>query len=72
MDVDSDFSDSNESRRLVKSKLKPKMYVYKYNFEWEKEKMFKDWLRKSSKGDRYFFCKVCDNHYTTVGSNQMC
>lgn len=29
--------------------------------------MFKDWLRKSSKGDRYFFCKICDNHYTTVG-----
>lgn len=29
--------------------------------------MFKDWLRKSSKGDRYFFCEVCDNHCTTVG-----
>lgn len=55
-------SDSEEERSVTPTKKRKLHYEQKYSHLWEKDQKFSGWVKKSNKGDYYFYCESfkCD------------
>lgn len=59
MKISSDTSDSEEERNVTPTKKRKLHYEQKYSHLWEKDRMFSGWVKKSTRGDYYFYCESC-------------
>ncbi|XP_072156624.1 uncharacterized protein [Bemisia tabaci] len=78
--VDSNDSNSTIRNRSKRKKRKTKKQSrtkkrkgirHKYRSAWEADDRFKDWIRKSSKGQRHFYCLPCNQHYSCQGGTSV-
>ncbi|KAK0077509.1 hypothetical protein PV325_003892 [Microctonus aethiopoides] len=59
MKISSDTSDKEEEWNVTSTKKRKLHSEQKYSHLWEKNQMFSGWVKKSTRGDYYFYCESC-------------
>lgn len=66
-DTDTDCHSQAKKRKTDSENKSKKYYSQKYNSSWQKDPEFSGWVNKSSRGNNYFYCKICKTDNATTG-----
>jgi len=69
--MESFITDSEEERNVTPTKKRKLHYEQKYSHLWEKDQKFSGWVKKSNKGDYYFYCTSCKSDLKCGGGKRV-